>query len=269
MDTVLIKTDGISVEHLSLMGGFKQNYCQDSYEIIYVLSGRGKYILEGSEFDLCARTLVLARPLAYHTVYTDDSTSFEAYALRFSQNALSRELIPMLNRLLGEGENGRYFAPASVSDALASAVDRFEYVDRLANLERDAYCRALLSEIVILLSASSGEKMTFSDDELGARVIRYLNGNIEKNISLDKLAKRFFVSKFHLCRAFKKYCGTSVHSYINHKRITYAKQLIESGETAQSAAFRVGFGDYSAFYRAYVKIIGHSPRAEHIGEENG
>ena len=41
----------------------------------------------------------------------------------------------------------------------------------------------------------------------------------------------------------------------------YAKKLIESGETAAAAAYKVGFGDYSAFYRAYVKILGVSPSA--------
>jgi AraC-like DNA-binding protein len=41
----------------------------------------------------------------------------------------------------------------------------------------------------------------------------------------------------------------------------YARQLIESGTTAAGAAEKVGFGDYSAFYRAYVKIVGKSPTA--------
>ena len=267
MDTILLSTGEISVEHLSEIANFAQNNCHDYYEIIYVISGEGKYALEGREFNLCERTLVLSRPLAYHTIHSV-SIPFEAYALRFSQSSLPAESLLMLERLIADDENGRYFTPDLISDSLVSAIDRFETANRLPKPEKEAYCRALLSEIIILLSAASGEGMTFSDDELGARVIRYLNSNIEKNISLDKLARRFFVSKFHLCRAFKKYSGISVHSYINHKRITYAKQLIESGETAQSAAFRVGFGDYSAFYRAYVKIIGHSPRAESIGGEN-
>ena len=88
-----------------------------------------------------------------------------------------------------------------------------------------------------------------------------INNNIEKNISLDRLARRFFVSKYHLCRAFKTYSGISVHAYINRKRIIYAKRLIESGVTASQAAERVGFGDYSAFYRAYIKVVGKSPTA--------
>ena len=235
---------------------------------MYVISGEGKYILEGSEFALKKRVFLLVRPFAYHSVRADNEAPYEAYIIRFQKSALSGAALSMLERLISEDENGRYFSPDAVSDPLISAFDRFESAAKLPEPERDAYSGALLSEIVILLSAATGEKMTYTDDELGARVIRYLNSNIEKNVSLDKLARRFFVSKYHLCRAFKKYSGISVHSYINHKRIMYAKQLIDSGETALGAAYKVGFGDYSAFYRAYVKIVGRSPRAKHKREGN-
>ncbi len=267
MDTVLIKSDGIHVGYLSGNARSPVNHCHECYEIMYVISGSGKYIVEGREFALKKRALMLARPLAYHSVRADDADSYESYVLHFPKDALSGDALSMLDGLIAEEENGRYFAPDAVSEALISSFDRFESAAKLPELEMRAYARALLSEIIILLSAAAGEKMTFTDDELGARVIRYLNNNIEKNISLERLARHFFVSKYHLCRAFKKYSGISVHSYINHKRIMYAKQLITSGETALSAAYKVGFGDYSAFYRAYVKIVGKSPRAEHSREE--
>ena len=122
--------------------------------------------------------------------------------------------------------------------------------------------QAVLSEIIILLSAAEGERITHLGEELGARVTAYLNDNIDKNISLDRLARRFFVSKYYLCRAFKSYSGISIHAYVNQKRILHAKQLIASGMTASHAAERVGFGDYSAFYRAYTKIVGKSPTAQ-------
>ena len=142
------------------------------------------------------------------------------------------------------------------------AFERFEHAVTLPEDERQAFVKVLLAEIIILLSASAGERMQHTEEELGARVIRYLNSHIEHNINLDKLAKRFFVSKYYLCRAFKKHNGISIHGYIIQKRIAYAKQLIESGETASGAAYKVGFGDYSAFYRAYVKIVGTAPTAD-------
>ena len=41
--------------------------------------------------------------------------------------------------------------------------------------------------------------------------------------------------------------------------------MIEGGESASGAAYKVGFGDYSAFYRAYVKIVGKSPTYHEAG----
>ena len=120
---------------------------------------------------------------------------------------------------------------------------------------------------MLLLSVATRESIPRDERELGARVIKYLNEHIYKVVSLDKIAKKFFVSKFYLCRAFKKHNGISVHGYINQKRVMYAKQLIESGESASAAAYRVGFGDYSAFYRAYVKLIGRAPTSQECEDE--
>ena len=140
-------------------------------------------------------------------------------------------------------------------------VERFESADALEEPQKTKFLGLLISELILFISMACKESGGYDESELGARVIRYLNENPERDISLDRLARRFFVSKYHLCRAFKKHNGISVHGYINKKRVMYAKQLIEAGETASGAAYRVGFGDYSAFYRAYVKIVGKAPTA--------
>ena len=46
------------------------------------------------------------------------------------------------------------------------------------------------------------------------------------------------------------------------KRLTAAREKIRSGEAAQYAAESCGFGDYSTFYRAYVKYFGRSPKCD-------
>ncbi len=237
-----------------------ESHCHDFFEILFVISGSGKYVVEGSEYKVCPRTLMLIRPFAYHHLSLDKSCVYERHLIHFYKSALSPDALKLLEGMIeGEEGNGCYYSPRTLGNTVISVFDRFEIASALPETEREAYVRTLLSELVILLSASFGEKMVQNEDELGARVISYLNSNIERDISLDKLAKRFFVSKYYLCRAFKKHNGVSVHGYINRKRIMYAKQLIESGETASGAAYKVGFGDYSAFYRAYVKIVGNSP----------
>ena len=266
MNTSVISLAGVNVDYIDGDPCSLQRHCHDCYEILCVISGQGEYILEGSSVSLKKRSLVLLPPLAYHSVNSCSGSSLEGYVIHFAKSFLSGDVMSMLDGLFAEQENGRYFPPDSVSESLSVLFEQFSAAARLPDEQKRAFVSTLIAQVVILLSAASGEGVSFADDELGAKVIRYLNSNIEKNVSLDKLAKHFFVSKYHLCRAFKRYSGTSVHAYINHKRIMYAKQLIESGETAQSAAYKVGFGDYSAFYRAYIKIVGASPKSEHTRE---
>ena len=266
----VLYAEGVKVSHTvtdDIPESLSDSHCHDVYEIIYVIQGSGKYVVEGGEYIVRPRTIMLIHPLTYHHLMLESST-YERYIIHFSKNSVSSVVLRMLEKLSeGEENCGNYFCPSSVSDAVSGIYERFEIALGLPEEESNAFVKTLVNELIILLSAASGEKMIHLEDELGARVVRYLNQNINKDISLDKLAKHFFVSKYYLCRAFKKYNGISVHGYINYKRIMHAKLLIESGETASSAAYKVGFGDYSAFYRAYVKIVGSSPTSEQSRKE--
>lgn len=239
-------------------------HCHDTYEILYVVKGGGRYLIEGAEFSMRPRTLVIMRPFEYHCVEVDKDTAYERYVIRFSASILTKEAALILEQIIGckEGESGNFFSPENISQAANSVFDRFEYAAGLPEKERAIYVKLLISELIVLLSVSSGQRIVHNEGELGAKVIKYINEYLDRNISLDDLARRFFISKYYLCRAFKEYTGVSVHAYINHKRVIYAKQLIEAGETASGAAYKVGFGDYSAFYRAYVKILGMPPTME-------
>ena len=243
-------------------------HCHDAYEILYVIEGTGKYVIEGAEYPIRPRTILFAPPFSYHSLKFEPETFYERYVLQFFASDLApatQELLSSLNKSL-DGI-GCYYAADALSPAIFSIFERFEYAESLPEKERGEFRKLLSSELVLLLSVATRESVPRDEGELGARVIKYLNEHIDKDVSLDKLAKRFFVSKYYLCRAFKKHNGISVHGYINHKRVMYAKQLIELGETASSAAYRVGFGDYSAFYRAYVKLLGRSPTSMEQGKD--
>lgn len=90
-------------------------------------------------------------------------------------------------------------------------------------------------------------------------ILYYLNAHLEDEITLDEISDRFFISKHHLNKVFRKRTGTTVMDYLQRKRISNAQQLLLLGTTAKEAAAKSGFGEYSSFYRAYVRITGHEP----------
>lgn len=241
------------------------SHCHDEYEILFIVSGEGRYLLEGTAFTIMPGSLIFIKPFEYHCVAIEKDKVYERYVVNFSKNALTPEVGALLDCFLEDGAIGGRVYSSHLSETLQSIFSRFFAVSSISKNdknERSVYLKLVLSELVLLLTVSKSESFVKNDEELGARVIKYLNENISRDLSLDHLAKHFFVSKYYLCRAFKNHNGISVHGYINQKRVLYAKQLIDSGVNASTAAYKVGFGDYSSFYRAYIKLIGKAPTAD-------
>ena len=264
---MLIHTQEIDLSYRADMAegaeALAQRHCHDGYEILYVISGEGRYVVEGEEYTMREGTLMLIRPMRYHFVEVESGVLYERYVLHFSPSALIPEAAALLDKSEPRDPSpaGRLYPAAALPSGLMEAFRRLLAAEEQPSATQDAYARTLLSEIVLLLAGVATERAPVPSSELGARVLHYLNDHLEERVSLDLLARHFFVSKYYLCRAFKRHNGISIHMYVTQKRVMRARRLIEAGEAASAAAYRVGFGDYSAFYRAFVKLTGHSPVA--------
>lgn len=238
-----------------------QRHCHDTYELIYVVHGAGRYIVEGTEYTMKSGTLLLLHPHAFHYVEIESGRLYDRYVIHFKDSALLSEARELLLRF--ESGNLGYGHFYSESCLPAPALRAFSGIDEIGHYsasESYLLARMVLSEIIFWLSTASPERELDRGEPLGLQVIRYLNTHLTEQNSLDELSRRFFVSKFYLCRAFREHNGVSILQYLTEKRIILAKQLLEEGETAVSAAVKAGFGDYSSFYRAYKKILGTSPK---------
>lgn len=240
-------------------GALTLNHCHEFYEILYVTEGRGRYIIEGNEYEMQSGTLLVIRPFQYHYVEFDRTVPYERYVVHFSTSDLPSTVHHLFAPPNSDDASCTFFARENVPESVRASFERFSVARELEDSRRELYQSMVLSEILVLLSSARALRPAPYNSELGARVIRYLNEHIHTDMSLDRIARHFFVSKYYLCRAFKKHNGISIHGYVTQKRIIEAKVLIEAGESASGAAYRVGFGDYSAFYRAYIKVVGKPP----------
>lgn len=261
------KSDGVKIafktdtDNCGRAGG----KCSHKYELVYVVSGDGKWIIEGAELPLEENAVYIFKPLTYHVADVSEERPFERYSVSFSRSDLYDEILDALDSMFLDGNDDRTFAeikyfPRDDVEHILSAV---EYTSILNKEQEKRYLSATLSQLLILLSASVIETSESTTELLSTSITEYINLCVTggKIPSLDDISNRFFISKYYLCRLFKKQNGTSVHSYINQKRIMLARQYIDSGMSAQAAADMVGYADYSAFYRAYVKVTGGSPKS--------
>lgn len=260
-----MKSNNVATAEISHINSYTESNsgkkCSHKYELIYFISGNGGIKIEGSFLPFEEDTIYLLKPLTYYEIYEEDGEDIDRYHMSFSSASISEDMYDALETLLNKSNPCSVIKDFSLSE-LGRVLAGISFADNLKGEARNSYFSAMIQQILVILTAAEKKRTFSSSDALASEVVDFIAESLENDRfpTLDDIANAFFVSKFYLCRVFKHYSGTSIHAYINNKRIVKAKQYIDSGLSAKSAARAVGYGDYSAFYRAYVKIIGSSPK---------
>src|SRR5580704_6047869 len=97
---------------------------------------------------------------------------------------------------------------------------------------------------------------------LVAKALWYIESHFAEEISLEDIAARADVSRFHMSRAFGLATGRSVMRYVRGRRLTEAARALASGApNILSLALDTGYGSHEAFTRAFRDQFGVTPEA--------
>ena len=147
---------------------------------------------------------------------------------------------------------------------------------REAELCRDGWEAAVIGNTVSLLTEikratddRTAQPLKAEKTELLDRIITFLEKNYQKSITIEDLAKEFYVSGSTISHLFKQRMGVSFYRYVTQRRLIAAKTLIEKGVLLESVAAQTGFADYSGFFRAFKQAYGISPRQYRNLQEAG
>ncbi|MFS0724407.1 response regulator transcription factor [Paenibacillus sp. 1P07SE] len=88
----------------------------------------------------------------------------------------------------------------------------------------------------------------------------YIDLHFAEPLSLEQLARVFFVSKEYLSKLFKQSYGVTVMDYVLQRRMEQAKAWLEQEELSiKTIAEMTGYEDMSYFYRVFKKHYGVAP----------
>ena len=233
----------------------------DFYEIYMFTRGDSEYIVEGNTYTLEPGDIILIRRSEMHRVFHKSETEYartviELFPAFFLENNCPEYELPFTNT---EREGNKISAELARKMGLADAFDRLTAYTRESKGADTPVCRSTIVEILYLISKIAAFMGDDTHDDLVKQILLYINNNFTENVNLDSLSERFFVSKYHICKIFKNGTGHTVHSYVTRKRITRVRELRKQGKSISEAAYLSGFGNYTSFYRAYLKEFGVPP----------
>ena len=90
-------------------------------------------------------------------------------------------------------------------------------------------------------------------------IINWTNDNFHKKITLKEVSEIFGVSKFHFCKLFKRFSGTTYIDYLNQVRLDHAKELLKHCTPILETCYDSGFEDLSYFTCLFKKYENITP----------
>lgn len=91
--------------------------------------------------------------------------------------------------------------------------------------------------------------------------VEYIENNLDKEIELEDLADKAFLSKYHFHRVFHAVVGEPVAEYIRKKRLMKAAtDLLCTEDKIIEISYRYQFGSQEVFTKAFKKLYGIPPR---------
>lgn len=266
--------------HLNDTAGVQVDYhYHDFCKLLMLCSGSGGYVADGQRYSLQAGDLVLLGSRCVHRPEFAPELPYERIIIYIDPAFLESHSDGRDDLLsVFTGERGH---------VLRCGRERADRLFALAlELERelagDGFGKISVSEGMLLrLVAEIGRSLYSAENSLPQPVaprderiraaVMYIDANLSEELTVEDIAERVYLSKFHLMRRFKEETGQTVHEYISQRRLRIARDLIRQGETVTDVCFKVGFRSYSSFFRAYVKLFGMTPtgKIESKARENG
>ena len=249
------------------------DHYHDFCELVLVLSGRGRHVLEGESFPVTAGNVFVVQGQQVHcfrdrvdlvlvNVMYDPIRlplpngllrRLPGYSALFMLEPTFRSAHQFSSRLQLDREG------LGIAEALSERIEK-ESAGALPGHE--AVLLGLLVELMVFLSRRYGESEVNESQSLlqMGKLISALEKRYHEPWTLAQLARFAGHSRTSLLRVFRQATGKSPIDYLIGLRIEAAKRLLRQSDLGMTEiALEVGFGDSNYFARQFRLVAGRTP----------
>lgn len=255
------------IGELCLEPGFEVlSHNQICWEISYIISGKGTFLLNGDFIEITAGDIIITPNSGQHSIQASDNEAlFYAY-IGFNFNPDNEKF-------------GHEILGCFRSDCQTTRKDRSEIYTHFRRCMDEFYhiaegnrlvIEACLTQIIVwtcrnLTSQSIGpsyETCIQNPGQLVYRMIRYIDRNISKPLTVMGIADSLGYSPYYISHLFKEKTGQTLQNYISTCKIEKAKELIGLQRfTLTEIAEKLSYSNLQSFSRIFRAKTNLSPSA--------
>lgn len=239
-------------------------HVHDFYELYYLLNGERVYFMNGSVYLVQKGDLVFVNPGDLHSTASSEILEFERVLIHFSPAFLS-ETEARTPDLLSSRPSGIIRFSIKEQTRIERLLGQILAECEERQLDFETCVRASMLELLVCIrraerlqqAPKTGDHpMHHKISEIAA----HIHEHYHEPLTLESVAKTFYISPSYLSRVFVKLTGFHFREYIQVVRIREAeKRLKQSKDKVQSIAEQVGFDHIAHFNRTFKKMTGLSP----------
>lgn len=223
----------------------------ECFVLEYIAEGEGSLIKNGIPYKVKSGDAYLLTPCSSNKYAPDPANPYKKYWVNFESNVFFD-----IVRAYGLDKQTVF------SDMNLTA--RFEQLFQLDKIsdQNDVICYKA-SEIIfgMLMEIATANHETKHVSELAKKIKITLDESINKDFSVEALARDLFVSTSQINREFKKYYGVTPYEYLLNARLSVAKTLLSTTLSSVSTiADYLCFTDSHHFAKFFKSRAGCTPK---------
>ena len=239
--------------------GFKKHQ-HDYYQIIYVTSGTGNFVLQDCDFRLERDMYLFIKPFEFHELKKMEKSDLKVLEIKFKVH--DRALSHSLKTLFGAYRTEDSYIKSLLEKIREEGKTKRPYYKTMIVNHLSTILHTILRDVQADSETVRDKPDNLAADMEGlARIVAdYIEKHYMEDVKLEKVSCSLGYNKNYLCQAFKEGSGYTVSDYLYFVRAKKARELITySDYDLKQISDKVGFQNVHHFSRVFKRVYGIPP----------